>query len=129
MSGIFTMKRWILIALGVLAFVVAAGAWYSFSSPLRISSQEAKRRIKNHEIDRIVDVRTDAEVELIGSYPGAIHIPSAELPVRAASSLGKNDRILLYCNTGQRARAAAEKLQSLGYSNVRYIAGPHTTLM
>lgn len=123
------MKRWIAIALGVLAVVVLAAVWYTYSSPLRISSQEAKRRIKNHEIDRIVDVRTDAEVELIGSYPGAIHIPSAQLPVRAASALGKNDRILLYCNTGQRARSAAEKLQSLGYSNVRYIAGPHSTLM
>lgn len=120
------MKRWIL---GGLIAIVLVAMWYSFSSPLRISAEEAKRRIKAHEIDRIVDVRTDLEVKTLGSYPDAIHIPSAELPVRAAANLGKNDRILLYCNTGQRARAAAETLQSLGYTNVRYIVGSYLSLL
>lgn len=120
------MKRWIL---GVFVGIILIAVWYAYSSPLRISATEAKRRIKAHEIDRIVDVRTDLEVETTGSYPGSIHIPSGELPVRAASSLGKNDRILVYCNTGQRARAAAETLQSLGYTNVRYVAEPHIFLL
>lgn len=129
MSQLFTMKRWIVIGLGIVALIVLAGVWYTYSSPLLISSEEAKRRIKNGDINKIVDVRTDAEVELIGSYPGAIHIPSAQIPLRAAATLGKQDHILLYCNTGQRARAAAEKLQSLGYPNVQYIAGLHSSLM
>ena len=119
--------RWLIG--GSILILVLVAMWYSFSSPLRISAEEAKRRIKAHEIDRIVDVRTDLEVKTLGSYPDAIHIPSAELPVRAAANLGKNDRILLYCNTGQRARAAAETLQSLGYTNVRYIVGSYLSLL
>ena len=118
------MIRWIV---GSIVLIVLAAVWYAYSSPLRISVEEAKRRIR--EFDHIVDVRTDLEVKTLGSYPNSIHIPSAELPVRAASQLKKSDRILLYCNTGQRARNAAETLQSLGYPNVRYIAGSYTGLM
>lgn len=119
------MKVWI----GLVLLVLLGLIWYSYSSPLRVSASEAKRRIKSHEIDRIVDVRTDLEVETTGSYPESIHIPAGELPVRAASTLGKNDRILLYCNTGQRARSSAETLQGLGYTNVRYIAEPYAFLL
>lgn len=76
----------------------------------------------------MLDVRTDAEVALTGAHPGSKHIPSGELDRRVDELPNKNARILVYCNTGQRARAAAEKLQRFGYPNVRYIAGPHTTL-
>ena len=121
-----TLWTWIgiLVAVGLVLSI-----WYAYSSPLRISAEEAKQKLKTHDIDKVVDVRTDLEVKTLGSYPGSIHIPSAELPVRAASQLGKQDRILLYCNTGQRARAAAETLQGLGYPNVRYIVGSYTSLM
>lgn len=123
------MKRWIQLSLAALLAVVLYAVWFSYSSPLRISASEAKRQIKDQTIKHVVDVRTDLEVETLGSYPGSIHIPAAELPVRAASQLGKNDAILLYCNTGQRARSAAETLQSLGYTRVRYIAEPYALLM
>ncbi len=78
----------------------------------------------------ILDVRTDAEVKTLGSYPGSVHIASAdvekEMPARYQN---KSIRILLYCNSGQRSRAAAEKLQKLGYKNAVYYAGPYQTLM
>jgi rhodanese-related sulfurtransferase len=123
------MKKWI-IGVGVIVLlVVMYMVWYAYSSPLRISASEAKRQIKSQEIKRIVDVRTDAEVEALGSYPNSLHIPAAQIKARAASTLGQNDSILLYCNSGQRARAAAENLQSMGYSNVHYIAEPYTFLL
>jgi rhodanese-related sulfurtransferase len=40
----------------------------------------------------------------------------------------KSIRILAYCNSGQRARAAIDKLHALGYTNAVYIVGMHTTL-
>lgn len=120
------MIRWIL---GGFVVLVLVAIWYSYSSPLRIPADEAKRLIKSGDIDKLVDVRTDLEVKTLGSYPDSIHVPAGELLVRAGAELGKQDRILLYCNTGQRARAAAETLQSLGYKNVRYIVGSYTSLL
>jgi len=37
--------------------------------------------------------------------------------------------LLVYCNTGQRARFAAEKLEGLGFKDVYYIAGLYTSLL
>ena len=82
------------------------------------------------KIDLILDVRTDAELKLLGYYPGSVHIQSADLEKRMETEYpDKSIRILAYCNSGQRARAATEKLHKLGYSNAVYIAGTHTTLM
>lgn len=90
---------------------------------------EARRRLQKKEIDKVVDVRTDIELATLGSYPGAIHVQSADLKQKASKLFSKDDRLLLYCNSGQRARAAAEKLRDMGYSNVRYIAEPYQMLM
>ena len=48
--------------------------------------------------------------------------------VRGGQGLPKRG-ILVYCNTGQRARFAAEKLASLGFQDVVYIDGSYRTLM
>jgi len=37
--------------------------------------------------------------------------------------------LLVYCNTGQRARFAAEKLEDLGFKDVYYIAGHYSSLL
>lgn len=121
------MNRWLKYALIAAAVVVAAGLFYTYSSPLRISSEEARRLIKDGA--KVVDVRTDTERATLGHYPQDIHIPSAALKHSAGAQLNKNEHIVLYCNSGQRARKAAETLQELGYKNVHYIAGPYTTLM
>lgn len=119
------MKGW-LIGLGLVILVIV---FYTFMSPYRISSEEAKRRIKDKKIDVILDVRTDFERRTLGFYPGSKHIPSAELDKRLSKEIpDKDTRILAYCNTGQRARAAVDKMVALGYKNVVYIVGPHTTL-
>lgn len=121
------MKRWlqILIAAGALVLVVATA--YSLLSPLRVTPAEAKRLIK--EGAKVVDVRTDIERSTLGHYPEDVHIPAGALKHSAGAQLNKNDHIVLYCNSGQRARKAAETLQELGYPKVHYIAGSYTTLM
>ena len=98
-------------------------------SPYRISTEDAKNLIKNNKIDLILDVRTDAEVRLLGVYPGSVHIQSADLEKRMNFEYpDKNIHILAYCNSGQRARAATEKLKALGYKNALYIATPYQSL-
>ncbi len=119
--------------LTILAFAaivaVAMVTYYTFFSPLVISSQEAKQEIAKGTFPIVLDVRTDLEYNL-GHYPEAIHIPTAELAESVETKIPqKNKGILVYCNTGQRARYAADLLKAKGYKNVRYIAGSYLTLL
>jgi rhodanese-related sulfurtransferase len=113
------------VALLAIAMVV----YYTFYSPLRISSEEAKKAISEGTFPIVVDVRTDLEYNL-GHYPEAVHIPTALLKDEAKQRLQDKDKgILIYCNTGQRSRAAADLLKAKGYTNVRYITGPYWSLL
>lgn len=115
----------------ILVIVLVRIAYlYATDSPYRISSQEAKRRIRRGNFDVILDVRTDLERATLGFYPGSVHIQSADLervmPIRYPNKL---TRILAYCNTGHRARMATDKLHALGYKNAVYISSSYSSLM
>ena len=43
--------------------------------------------------------------------------------------LNKESTILIYCNTGYRARYAVNKFKKLGFKNVFYIETGHETLI
>ena len=117
-------RRFGAILFGVLAALVIVGYIYAISSPLKISADEARRRIAAGEVDLVIDVRTAFERATLGSYDGSVHIPAASIEAVVPDRVPKKEtRILLYCNTGQRARAAAEKLERIGYKNVSYIVG------
>lgn len=100
---------------------------YTMTGSQLITSKKAKRLIKSGKIKRVIDVRTDMEWRL-GHYPGAVHIPVNKIGKRSTSKLPKRG-LLVYCNTGQRARFAAEKLIELGFKEVYYIAGMYTSLL
>ena len=128
------MKNRTIIVFLVFASILFYTLWwayrYAIDSPLRIPTEEAKRRLSKNQFDLILDVRTDAEVKTLGSYPGSVHIPAANIERDMPSRYpNKSIRIFIYCNTGQRSRAAAEKLQKLGYKNAVYYAGPYQALM
>jgi len=117
----------VVILLAVLFYFLYT---YAMDSPYRISSEKAKEMIKNNQIDLILDVRTDLERNTLGFYPGSIHIQSSELEQRMPEEFpDKNLRILAYCNSGQRARIATEKLHKLGYTRAVYIATTYQSLM
>jgi len=101
---------------------------YAINGALYMTTDEARAKIAKKEFDTIVDVRTNMEYNL-GHAPDAVHLPIGEIEAKASSVLpDKTARILVYCNTGQRARAASEKLYSMGYKNVRYIGGTYLSL-
>lgn len=103
---------------------------YAMESPYRITAEEAKRRIGDGDFDVILDVRTDVERATLGYYPNSVHIQSADLETQMPTKYpNKLTRILAYCNSGQRARAATEKLHALGYTNSSYIATTYVALM
>ena len=117
----------------ILAFAsvlaLAMVAYYTFNSPLVISAEEAKKGIAEGKFPIILDVRTDMEYNL-GHYPEAIHIPTANLADEVETKLpNKKTPVLIYCNTGQRSRYAADLLKKKGYESVRYITGPYWSLL
>lgn len=117
----------------VVAIILIAAYFlyqYAVESPYRISSKEARRLIQQNQLDLILDVRTTAERNLLGVYPGSVHLPSADLEARMPNEYpNKDTRILVYCNTGHRARRATDILHALGYTNARYISSSYTTLV
>lgn len=104
----------------------AAAAAYTFLGENLVSSKEAKRMLRSGEIKKVIDVRTITEYRA-GHYLGAAHIPVNKINKKTTSELPKKG-LLVYCNTGQRARFAAEKLIDLGFEDVYYIAGHYSTL-
>jgi len=128
------MKR-ISILLGISIIVLVAGLLialyrYAVGSPYLISAEEARQRLKKNQVDVVLDVRTDVERATLGYYPGSVHIQSADLEKEIPRQYtDKQTRFLVYCNTGQRARAATEKLVAMGYTNVRYLVGTYRGLM
>ena len=123
------MKRATLLVLLFVLLLLGVVLYYTFQSPYLVSSAEAKRLISDKKIDVVLDVRTKIEYNL-GHYPEALHIPTANLQDQAETLIpDKSTRILVYCNTGQRARYATDLLRAKGYKDVKYIAGTYTTLL
>lgn len=125
-----SINRWILCIMAILvAFFVYGSYQYAVSSVYRVSSEKAKEMIQKNNIDMILDVRTDLERATLGYYPGSIHVPRADLENRMADYPNKDTRIIVYCNTGHRARMATDTLQEMGYHNARYISSTYVSLM
>lgn len=122
------MKLFAALGFLLLAYFFYKMYKYAVDSPLHASPEAAKQQLKSGQVDVVLDVRTKPERDLFGSYPGSIHIPSANIDRVTSLYPNKNTRFLLYCNTGQRARKAAEALQQIGYKNVSYISGMYTSL-
>ena len=126
------MRRGIFIV-GGIAIVLMVFVFlyrYAVGSPYLITAEEAQHRLKQKQFDVVLDVRTTVERNMLGYYPGSVHIQGADLEAEIPRRyVDKETRFLIYCNTGQRARAATEKLVALGYRNVRYIAGSYGGLL
>ena len=111
----------------IIAGALTGALAYTFMGQNLVSSSEAKRLIKEGKIKKVIDVRTITEYRA-GHYPKALHIPVNKMDEKTTTELPKNG-LLVYCNTGQRARFAAEKLEELGFEDVYYIAGHYSSLL
>ena len=111
----------------IIAGGLSAALTYTYMGQNIISASEAKRLIKKGKIKKVIDVRTTTEYRT-GHYPKALHIPVDKINEKTTTELPKKG-LLVYCNTGQRARFAAEKLEELGFEDVYYIAGLYTSLL
>ena len=70
-----------------------------------------------------VDVREPDEFA-VGHIPGAKLLPLGQVIDRAAEVLpDKNALWLVYCRTGRRSADAVQKLEALGYTDLRDLGG------
>lgn len=97
-----------------------------------ISPAEAARLLERPDRDgwHFVDVREAFEFAA-GHIPGARHDPRGFLEVRADLEHPKRDAwwsdrtrpIICYCGGGNRSALAAQSLQSMGFTNLKSLAG------
>jgi len=71
----------------------------------------------------VIDVREPEEWGT-GHIPGAKHVPKSFLESRIEGAAGRDDHIILYCQSGNRSAWAARTLiDDLGYDNVESMTG------
>ena len=89
----------------------------------QIGMEEAIAMMEEETNYIILDVRTLEEFSE-GHIPGAINIPNEDIGTAEIPELpNKEQRILVYCRSGNRSKQAAEKLVALGYTNIVEFGG------
>lgn len=84
---------------------------------------EAMQYMQQNDDYILVDVRRQDEFDA-GYIPGAICIPNEIIGDKDIPELpNKDEKILVYCRSGNRSKQAAEKLVKLGYTNIIEIGG------
>ncbi len=92
----------------------------------QITQEEAKSVMENESDYLLLDVRT-LEEYAEGHIPGAICVPNETIGTDPIPELpDKNQKILIYCRSGNRSRQAAEKLLKQGYTEVFDFGGVNT---
>ena len=88
-----------------------------------VASAENKLEITHTSNSILIDVRTDSEWNE-GYIETAIHIPLDRILQKIELiTKNKDQRIHLYCRSGNRSGKAEQVLQSIGYINARNIGG------
>lgn len=89
----------------------------------RISPREVKERMDAGEKFLLLDVRTPQEYHA-GHIPGSTLLPLDSLDRKISGMAPSKDApIVLYCQSGARASAAARELHAMGYTDVRNLGG------
>lgn len=101
----------------------------------QITPTEAYRKVKADSEDTfIIDVRSQAEYELIGHPPMAYNIPykfwtsgdekrNARFVKEVLGDFSRSDTLLLICRSGNRSASACEELIEDGFENIMNIEG------
>ena len=89
----------------------------------KITAAEGFAILNENKSVRLVDVRRQDEYEA-RHIPGAILIPNESINGKMPKELPNLDApIIVYCRSGVRSAAAAEKLSKLGYKNIMDMGG------
>lgn len=125
------MKRILSVILIATAFFMTSGCGEGQSNMNKdvtfksISMEEGRKIIESESGYIILDVRTKEEYDE-GHIPGAVNVANEEISTTNQSIEqlpDKNQKILVYCRSGNRSKQAAKKLAVMGYNNVVEFGG------
>lgn len=123
MSQEFLIQNSWLIALAVGSGLMLLWPVLTKGGGTRVSVSEATRMI-NHRKAVLVDIRDDATVAHHGAMLNAKRVEIKELKDKAGTlSKSKETPMIVVCQTGARAGAAATILKGAGYSDVFVLNG------
>jgi rhodanese-related sulfurtransferase len=88
---------------------------------MEMTPQDLKARLDGGRPPILLDVRQDWETKLC-RLENSIHIPIEEIELRT-DELSPDSEIVVYCHQGVRSAAVAEYLRSLGFADVKNLAG------
>lgn len=111
--------------IGILALLAVAASCVrgGVTRGVSIEPSELAARISSGKAPVVLDVRSPDEFAS-GHIPGAVNVPLNELSERlAALELAPTDEIVVHCEHGGRAKAAASMLRESGYTGVRDLSG------
>jgi rhodanese-related sulfurtransferase len=88
---------------------------------------DVAEKIKNNEDIILLDVRTLEEYEQV-HLENALLLPVQELSQQSLAKIGlgenaKDKEIIIYCRSGARSKTAYDIMESLGYTNIKSVAG------
>ena len=116
------MKKILSIILSALALTACSSSG-SENSYEQLSMYKALSQMAKEENYILLDVRTIEEYN-DGHIPGAINIANESIRTDEIAELpDKEQRIYVYCRSGNRSKQAAKKLVKLGYTNIIEIGG------
>ncbi|MEG1448383.1 MAG: redoxin domain-containing protein [Oscillospiraceae bacterium] len=95
------------------------------NNPQKITGEQAKQMFEELDKDDyvILDVRTDEEYRT-GHIDGAVVVPNDEIQQEIEGIVDDKDKTLfIYCRSGNRSAAAAEKLAKMGYTSIYDFGG------
>jgi rhodanese-related sulfurtransferase len=88
-----------------------------------VSPAEAEADRKKNPGATFLDVREPDET-IRGRVPGAVLVPRGTLEMRGPQALpDPSARVYVYCAGGFRSALACDRLQEMGYTNVRNVVG------
>lgn len=95
--------------------------------PYEISPGEVVNKIKEGNDVILLDVRTAKEYQEI-HLENALLLPVQDLSQATLNTIGlsqdkKDAEIIIYCRSGARSKTAYDIMKSLGYSNIKSVAG------
>ncbi len=115
------MKRYLIISIFAVLNALSAPLWAADS----LSFSDLTQQMQDGTAPIIIDVR-DADEYLAGHIPGAIMVPAKQMEhhLDMMEQYRKED-IVLYCQSGRRASAAATVLENAGFKNVKLLQGDY----
>lgn len=88
----------------------------------KIDINENLKEYESIENGVLLDVRTEEEYAL-GHIPKSKNLPLQVIDKAGKFISNKEDKVFVYCRSGNRSSMAQEMLKNMGYKNVKNIGG------